>query len=402
MLILHLDMDAFFASVEQKDDPRLRGKCVIVGGFSDRSVVSTASYEARKFGVHSAMPMYQARRLCPQAAIIAPRMKRYRELSGRIMEVLRDFSPVVQPVSIDEAYVDITGCQRLFGSPQTIGRHIKEAIFKRVSLTASVGLAPNKFLAKIASDMNKPDGLTLIAPEAVEGFVAALPVEKVPGVGKRMAESLRRLGVRCLGDVQRLPERVLTTRLGNFGQHLARLACGIDNSPVTTNRQHKSVSAEQTLDADTCDRLRLKGLLLQQAQEVGRELRNLGMRAKTVTLKIKFSDFFQITRRVTLAHPCHSAETLFQQALALLTEEALVKPVRLIGLGATNLVLNDTPMQQSLFTSTEPGTDAWENVDRALDAIARKFGNHAVHRATLCSPGGDRALSHGKGTAVPW
>jgi DNA polymerase-4 len=396
MWILHLDMDAFFASVEQIDDPRLKGTCVIVGGRSDRSVVSTASYEARKFGVHSAMPVYQARRLCPQAAFIAPRMDRYRELSGRIMAVLRDFSPLVQPVSIDEAYVDITGCQRLFGPPQAIGRRIKEAIFKQVSLTASVGIAPNKFLAKIASDMNKPDGLTLIAPEAVDGFVASLPVEKVPGVGKVMAESLHRLGVRCLGDVRRLPERILTNRLGNFGKHLSRLACGIDLSPVTASRRHKSVSAEQTLAADTSDRFQLKALLLQQAQEVGRELRNIGMRAKTVTLKIKFSDFFQITRRVTLAHPCHSGETLFQQAAALLAKEALVKPVRLIGLGAANLVLNETPIQQSLFASAEPETDSWEDVDRALDAIARKFGNHAVHRATLGSSANGRGLSHGQ------
>ena len=225
-MILHIDMDAFYASVEQLDDPRLKNKCVVVGGTSNRGVVSAASYEARRFGVRSAMPIYQARQKCPHGIFVPPRMDRYQAISKKIMTILRDFSPLVEPVSIDEAYVDITGCQRLFGEPLEIAREIKGKIWDTVNLTCSVGIAPKKFLAKIASDMQKPDGLTMIPADEVAAFVESLPVGKVPGIGNKMHRQLELLGIRALGDVRRLPQKTLLQHLGKFGARLHALACG--------------------------------------------------------------------------------------------------------------------------------------------------------------------------------
>ena len=225
---MHIDMDAFYASVEQLDDPRLKNKCVIVGGTSNRGVVSAASYEARQFGVRSAMPIYQARQKCPHGIFVPPRMDRYQAISKKIMAVLRDFSPLVEPVSIDEAYVDIAGCQHLFGEPQEIAREIKRKIRQTVNLSCSVGVAPNKFLAKIASDMQKPDGLVLIPPEKVSAFVESLPIKKVPGVGNKMLPKLELLGIHTLGDVQRLPQQTLLRHLGKFGLRLRTLSYGTE------------------------------------------------------------------------------------------------------------------------------------------------------------------------------
>ncbi|MBW2517711.1 MAG: DNA polymerase IV, partial [Deltaproteobacteria bacterium] len=285
-MILHIDMDAFYASVEQLDDPRLKNKCVIVGGTSNRGVVSAASYEARQFGIHSAMPIYQAKQKCPHGIFVPPRMGRYKEVSKRVMALLRDFSPLVEPVSIDEAYLDITGCQRLFGEPQEIAWEIKRKIKETVHLTCSVGVAPNKFLAKIASDMQKPDGLTLILPDRVATFINALPVKKVPGVGKKLLHQLELLGIRTLGDVQRLPEKSLVKHLGKFGKRLRALSSGSDDSLVTPHAPHKSISSERTLAADTRDAKLLKRYLLSQSGEVARQLRQAGLRAKTITIKI--------------------------------------------------------------------------------------------------------------------
>ena len=382
-MILHIDMDAFYASVEQLDNPQLNNKCVIVGGTSNRGVVSAASYEARQFGVRSAMPIYQAKQKCPHGIFVPPRMDRYQEVSKKIMAVLRDFSPLVEPVSIDEAYVDVTGCQRLFGEPQEIAWEIKRKIKETVSLTCSVGLAPNKFLAKIASDMQKPDGLTWIPADTVAAFVEALPVGKVPGVGSKMYRQLELLGIRTLGDVQRLPQKTLLRHLGKFGLRLRALSSGTDDSPVTPYTPHKSISSEHTLAADTRDTELLKRFLLKQSEEVAKQLRKAGVRAKTITIKIKDADFKTVTRRTTMAIPTQSSKTIYRHAAGLIDDFNITKKIRLIGVGTSGFSPVSASVQMGLFEHNEENGADWEKVDKTLDTISQKFGMHVVRRATL-------------------
>ena len=382
-MILHIDMDAFYASVEQLDDPRLKNKCVIVGGTSNRGVVSAASYEARQYGIHSAMPIYQAKQKCPHGIFIAPRMGRYKEVSKTVMALLKDFSPLVEPVSIDEAYMDITGCQRLFGEPQEIAWEIKRKIKEAVNLTCSIGVAPNKFLAKIASDMKKPDGLTLILPDMVPQFIDSLPIKKVPGVGKKMYRQLELLGIRTLGDVQGLPEKSLLKYLGKFGKRLRTLAAGTDDSPVTPHAPHKSVSSERTLAADTRDIKLLKRYLLSQSEEVAKQLRKMGVRAKTVTIKIKDADFKTFTRQLTITIPTQSSKTIYKHALQLMEDFKITKKIRLIGVGTSGFSSITASVQMGLFERKEESKDDWEKIDKALDSISQKFGKDAVGRATL-------------------
>ena len=380
-MILHIDMDAFYAAVEQLDDPSLRGRCVIVGGTSGRGVVATASYEARRFGIHSAMPIFEARRRCPRAVFIKPRRERYQAVSRRIMAILQRFTPLVEPVSIDEAYLDVTGCERTSGTPAQIARRIKALILEQTGLTCSVGGAPVKFLAKIASEMQKPDGLTLIAPAEVAGVIERLAIERVPGVGPAALGRLAPWGVKTLGDAGRLGEAVLERRLGKFGRRLAALAQGEDPSPVTPHSETKSISAEVTLARDTADLCEMKKLLLRQAEDVARQLRRQGLRARTVVLKLKHDDFRQVTRSRTLEAPTQSTHTLFGAAAALLKAYRLQRPVRLVGVGAANLVPASQPVQQELFDAGRGEDKAWEKVERALDAIEARFGPRAVRRA---------------------
>ena len=381
-MILHIDMDAFFASVEQLDHPAYRGRCVIVGGIGQRGVVSTASYEARRFGVHSAMPMFQARKCCPHAIFVRPRMKRYRAVSGRVMAILEGFTPLVEQVSIDEAFLDVRGCERLCGPAEAIARKIKAAVQAQVSLTCSVGAAPVKFLAKIASDMGKPDGLTVIRPGDVPTVIAGLPIDRVPGVGRAALTRLAPLGVRTLGDVAGLSQAILERRLGKFGRRLAALARGEDPSPVVPHSDPKSISAEATLPADTDNRADLNGLLLSHAADVARQLRRQGLRARTVVLKLKHDDFRQVTRSRTLETATQSSATLYQAAAALLAEYRLQRPVRLVGVGAAGLVPASQPVQADLFSGARRADAVWEKVDRAMDAIADRFGPGAVRRAS--------------------
>ncbi len=382
-MILHIDMDAFYASVEQLDDPRLKNKCVIVGGTSNRGVVLAASYEARQFGVHSAMPIYQAKQKCPHGIFVPPRMRRYKEVSKKVMALLKDFSPLVEPVSIDEAYMDITGCQRLFGEPQEIAWEIKRKIKETVNLTCSVGVAPNKFLAKIASDMEKPDGLTLILPDKVPEFIDSLPVKKVPGVGKKMFRQLELLGLRTLGDVQRLPEKSLLKHLGKFGKRLRTLSSGNDHSPVTPQAPHKSISSERTLAADTRDVKLLKRYLLSQCGEVSKQLRKTGVRAKTITIKIKDENFKTVTRRTTIAIPTQSSKTIYKHAAQLMDDYKITKKIRLIGVGTSGFSSVTASVQMGLFDTHAETRDDWEKIDKALDSISKKFGKDVVGRATL-------------------
>ena len=382
-MILHIDMDAFYASVEQLDDPRLKNKSVIVGGTSNRGVVSAASYEARKFGIHSAMPIYQAKQKCPHGIFVSPRMERYKEVSQKVMALLREFSPLVEPVSIDEAYLDITGCRRLFGEAPEIAREIKRKIKETVHLTCSVGVAPNKFLAKIASDLDKPDGLTVILPHQVPAFIDALSVKKIPGVGKKVFHQLELMGIRTLGDVRRLPEKALIMHLGKFGRRLRALSCGNDDSPVIPHAPHKSISSERTLPADTRDIKLLKRYLLSQSAEVARQLRLAGVRARTITIKLKDEGFKTVTRRTTIAIPTQSSKTIYKHAVQLMNEYKISRKIRLIGVGASGLSSVSASVQMGLFDTGEERADDWEKIDRAIDSISKKFGKDVVGRASL-------------------
>ncbi len=382
-MIIHVDMDAFYASVEMLDNPQLKGKCVIVGGTSNRGVVSAASYEARRHGVHSAMPVFQAKRLCPQGVFIPPRMSRYKTVSRGIMAILKTFSPLVEIVSIDEAYLDVQGSLQIMGTSREIAGNIKQKIRAQTGLTCSVGMAPVRFLAKIASDLEKPDGLTIIYPAEVPEFIETLAIQKVPGIGKKSTQALHRLGIRYLGDVRRYPREMLEKRLGKWGRRLINLSKGIDPTPVSPERDHKSVSAEQTLAANTMDTHFLKQIMLQQSQRVSKQLRKMGVRAKVITLKLKHDDFKQVTRRTTISVPTHSTETIFHEAVGLLEQYQLTQKVRLVGVGASGFISSSQPIQMDIFDAAPRRNRNWEKVDQTLDHISRKFGKKLVDRASL-------------------
>ena len=382
-MILHIDMDAFYAAVEQLDNPQLRGKCVIVGGTSNRGVVATASYEARRFGVRSAMPIFQARQQCPHAVFVPPRMDRYQEVSRQIMAILREFSPLVEPVSIDEAFLDLTGTERLHGAPVEMARVIKREILAAVHLTGSVGVAPNRFLAKIASDVNKPDGLTVIAADQVEAFIDRLPIGKVSGVGPKTQARLEAMGVRYLGAIRKFEPQALLAAFGTYGMRLRELAHGIDLTPVTPFVPGKSISSECTLHEDTREMAALTRCLLAQAEEVAAGLRKEGMKARTVVLKLKLADFKLLTRRTTFAPPTQSSQVIYHHAVRLLEDHRIVQKIRLIGLGATGFVRADTPVQQELFGREKKPQAGWEKVDRTLETIKSRFGEDVIKRGTL-------------------
>lgn len=379
--ILHLDMDAFFASVEQHDDPSLAGRPVIIGR-DLRGVVSAASYEARVFGVHSAMPVAEARRRCPHGVFLPGNRKRYAEVSRQIMATLDAISPLVEQASVDEAYVDITGTETLFGPPEQLGRRIKAMILEATGLSCSVGIAPVKFIAKIASDYEKPDGLTVVDEASVDLFLADLPVGKIPGVGKKAQVALARLGIRLVGDIRAYPPEFFERHCGKWGLDLYDKAHGRGSASVNPGREAKSVSAENTFEADTADRDRLYAWLLMQSERVGRELRRDNQQGRTITLKLKFNDFRQITRSHTLAEPTDSDTVIFEVAKALLDAQLLARPLRLIGVGvshfgtmARQLRLLDDPVQKQHVRAGK--------VDAALDAIRDKFGRTSIVRGRL-------------------
>lgn len=382
-MIIHVDMDAFYASVEQLDNPDLKGRCVMVGGTTNRGVVSAASYEARKFGVHSAMPIFQAKKKCPHGVFVPPRMSRYKAVSQRILAILKGYSPLVEMVSIDEAYIDIAGCTAILGTPREIALAIKKKILTETCLTCSVGVAPVRFLAKIASDLDKPDGITMIHPKEVNDFIDALAIKKVPGVGKKSTEQLNRIGIRFLGDIKHYPGEMLIRRLGKFGHRLIDLSNGIDPTPVSPETEHKSVSSELTLAKNTLDTCYLKQTLLQQSERVSRELRKMGVKAKVVTLKLKHDDFKQVTRRMTIQSPTQSTDTIYKEAIRLLDQYGLTRKVRLVGVGASGFVSAAEPVQMDIFSKTQTENKNWEKVDKTLDHIGKKFGKNVVHRASL-------------------
>lgn len=379
--ILHIDMDAFFASVEQLDNPQLRGKAVAVGGSSDRGVVSAASYEARKFGVRSAMSTVKARRICPELLLVPGRMKRYKEVSRLAMGVLHEFSPTIEQTSVDEAYLDGTGLDRLFGPIEDVARQIKERMVEATGLTCSVGVAPVRFLAKIASDMDKPNGVYIIHHEDIHSFLATLPVKKIPGVGNKLVETLRRLGVQTCGDVLKKPREYWEKRIGKSGGALYDRACGIDPNGVVTASGAKSCSAENTFHEDTNDRDVLKKWLLVQSERVGGDLRRHEYKGRTVTLKVKFADFKQITRSKSLPDRTDNTALVFETACELLDQLELRRAVRLIGVGVSNFEARSR--QIALFDEAPANREATSELDQAVDAVREKFGSQAVTRGSL-------------------
>jgi DNA polymerase-4 len=382
-VILHIDMDAFYASVEQVDHPSLKGKPVIVGGASNRGVVCAASYEARKFGVRSAMPIFQAKQKCPDGIYLPVRMARYQEVSREVMGILAEFSPLVEQVSVDEAYMDMSGIDRVLGSPRKTGLQVKQRIRAVTSLNCSIGIAPNKFLAKIASDLEKPNGLVLIEPDEVLPFIATLPIRKVPGVGEKTVGRLEEIGIHMLGDVQKIEENLLLERTGKFGRRLLDLSKGIDESPVSPYSEPKSISSEETLAKDTDDTNVLKRVLLMQTELVGRRARAKGLMGTTVTLKLKRTDFRQMTRSVTIEEPTSSSNEIYEHIVKLLEGVKSTK-FRLVGVGLSNLVsAEDSKRQLSLFQRVDPTKTPWKEAEKAMDAIKKRFGGDAIKRGGL-------------------
>ncbi len=381
--ILHIDMDAFFASVEQLDNPELRGKPVAVGGTSDRGVISAASYEIRKYGVHSAMPAVVARRLCPHGIFLPGRMHRYKEKSQQVMGVLGQFSPLVEQASVDEAYLDATGTERLFGPVDELARAIKKRVLRETGLVCSVGGAPVRFLAKIASDVDKPDGLYLIHQHQVKSFLKTLPVGKIPGVGKKGMDVLSRFGVRYAADMLLRPESFWRERLGKRGPVLYAKAQGIDPTGIVISHGPKSCSAENTFRHDLSDRAALARWLLKQADRVGADLRRHGVEGRTVTLKVKYNNFKQLTRRRTLAQPTCDTRTLHATAVELLDELELMLPLRLIGLGVSNFKQVDRQLSLLESSAKRAGPEQGKKLESAVDEIRKRFGTGALKRADL-------------------
>ena len=378
--IIHVDMDAFYASVEQLDNPDLIGKAVIAGGDpKKRGVVSAASYEARKFGVHSAMPMSQAIRLCPKAIVLPVRMKRYVELSQQIHTIFEKFTPQFEPISLDEAFLDVTGSLQLFGSSEKIGRDIKHQIKEQLGLVASVGIATNKFLAKLASDLDKPDGFVVITEENKQQILDPLPVSKIWGVGKVTEKALKSKGINTIGQLRKAPIDTLRSILGDQSPHMLRLAQGIDNREVESSREAKSISSEQTFATDITDKNILLNVLLNQVEDVAERLRTNDLEARTITLKFRYDDFRTITRSNTFENPTNVTKTLWKEA-----EEVFLKwhkksgdALRLLGFGASGLQKACTGQQQ-LFS--EPEQEKQKRLDKAFDEIRSKFGHDALRR----------------------
>ena len=349
--ILHCDMDSFFAAVEMRDDPSLRGKPVVVGGDPrGRGVVAAASYEVRKYGVHSAMPAARAIQLCPHAVFLKPDFRRYREESGHIFEIFRRFTPLVQPVSIDEAYLDVTDHLTPWGSATAVAQEIRRRVREERRLTVSIGVAPNKLVAKIASDFHKPDGLTVVHPHKVENFLAPLPVRELRGVGPRTEAALAELGIGTVKDLRRVSREDLTRRFGRHGDTLYEFARGVDERPVVTHRERKSLGHENTYREDLRDLDRMDDEMNRFADEVARGLDRRAFLASTFTVKVRYGDFTTVTRSKTLPAPTADAETIARVARGLLRKtDAPRAPVRLLGLTASGLSGDDEERQLWLF-----------------------------------------------------
>jgi DNA polymerase-4 len=378
----HVDMDAFFVSVEELFDPSLKGKAVVVGGRpNERGVVSAASYEARKFGVHSAQPISQAWKLCPEGIYVRGDMAKYVRVSDRLITILLEFSDLVEQVSIDEAFLDVTGSLAIFGSGPDIARKIKNRIRDELHLTASVGVAANKFVAKVASDLRKPDGLVVVEPGREQEFLSPLPVRRLWGVGAKTEAYFKKMGVQQIGQLANLKAEHVAGWLGKSGEHLWLLARGLDNRPVLPEEGYKSIGHETTFDTDTADLGRLHDTLLELTEHVAQRLRAHQTRARTITVKLRRADFTTFTRRTTLDMPVDTAEKIFPTAFRLmqsLIEEGAL--VRLIGVYGSNLLSGEKAVQLSLFDQSR---ERERRLASAMDEVVRRYGDGAIVRAAL-------------------
>lgn len=378
--ILHVDMDAFFASVEQYDRPELAGQAVVVGGAGGRGVVAAASYEARRFGVHSAMPMREALKRCPHLVVVRPRMKRYREVSDQVFEIFREFTDLVEGLSLDEAFLDVTGSIGLFGSAEDMAREIKGRIRARTGLTASVGVSHNKLLAKLASEMHKPDGLAIIRPGEVTSTLDPLPVRRLFGIGPKTAERLEEQGIFTLGQLRRAPDAVLWPLLRRETHKFRDRASGIDDRPVVSDAPEKQISAEETFDTDIRDHKELQERLAQLADRATARLRARQLKAGMVSIKVRRRDFETFTRQKSFNPPTQETRLVAQVAADLLDGWLAEQPraaVRLLGVGVSGLL---PARQLDLFTSLESAES--QKLDEALDRIHGRFGTEAIRRGT--------------------
>lgn len=385
--IIHVDMDAFYAAVEQRDHPAYKNRPVIVGADpkegKGRGVVAACSYEARPFGVRSAMPISRAYRLCPHAIFLPVRMDRYEEVSERIFGIFRRYTDLVEPLSIDEAFLDVTGSVRLFGEPAAIARRIAAEIREQEGLTASVGLAPNKFVAKIASELEKPAGFVVVRPEELEAFLENLSVACLWGVGAKTAATLQGLGIKTIGELARWPEGALCRRLGKVGAHLHRLSRGIDDRPVMPEAMAKSIGAETTFSVDLEDPRHVRQNLLRLAERVSTRLRREGFAGSTITVKLRYANFTTLTRAVTVPKSVALTDEIYSTALSLLQKIALRgRRIRLLGIAVSKLTAEASRGQMPLF----PSDLRREKAAGAVDEIRRRFGEAGIVRASLLSP----------------
>jgi DNA polymerase-4 len=385
-MVAHADMDAFYAAIEQLDDPALRGRAVLVGPPSDRGVVLTASYEARRYGVGSAMPMAKARRLCPSAVIVPPRFDRYQEVSKTIMGVFANFSPEVEAISLDEAFLDMTGSEQLFGDPEFIGRRLKEAVREATGgLTASVGLSATKYVAKVASACQKPNGLTVVPPEDAKAWLAPLPVAWLWGVGPKTQSRLHQIGLRTIGEVAHADPQFLSAKLGRAGLYFHALAQAEDPRQVIGRRASKSIGSERTLERDVCGKAEIRLCLRRSADAIGRRLRQNRYLALGVGIKLKTTNFQILTRQRRLSEPTDTTETLYSVAVDLLNEFDQPGPFRLVGMVAFDLVGIKDRVQLDLFSTSA----RQRRLEAAIDELAERFGTDVVCRANdLTQPRG--------------
>jgi DNA polymerase IV len=377
-IVVHADMDAFYASVEQLDDPSLRGRPILVGPESGRGVVLTASYEARPFGVGSAMPMSRAKRMCPQALIVPPRFKRYTEISRIVMGVFEDFSPDVEAISLDEAFLEMTGTTRTYRTPGEMGRALKAAVKEATGgLTASVGISGTKYVAKVASDFRKPDGLTVVQPDHARTFLSKLPVRRLWGVGPKTEERLAAVGYTHIGQIADEDEDILERKLGRLGLHLQRLGRGNDPRRIQTRRRARSIGSERTLAEDVSDRATLEEHLRTSAESIGKRLRSKSLLAGGVRVKLKTSSFQGLSRQTLLPTPTDVGARMYEAAMPLLDQFPTDEPFRLVGMAAYDIIRPDDPVQLKLFD----GLADKAKLERAMDAVRSAFGDDAVVRA---------------------
>ncbi len=385
-IIMHADMDAFFAAIEQLDDPSLRGRPLLIGHPGRRGVVATASYEARPYGVGSAMPMALARKRCPEAVVVPPRLGRYAEVSGKVMDTFGRFSPCVEPLSLDEAFLDMSGTVGLHGPPEQMGARLKQAVFEATGgLTVSVGVAATKYVAKVASDFEKPDGCTIVPLEDTLSFLWPLPISRLWGLGPKGQERVSALGCRTIGDVARAERERLERALGSLGTHIHELAHGDDPRPVIPHHDPKSVGAEQTLEEDVRGAEAIRPFLLASADRVARRLRASSLSAGGVRVKLKTASFRLHTRQRSLAFPTSHAGDLFEASLALLDNFDLREPMRLVGIAAYDLREGEGPAQADLFAEEERKEDG--RLDQAIDEVVARFGGRALRRGSELDEG---------------